>query len=445
MYKSICLLVSLFANSYVFTQSITNNPLSYYGIGEQSFGTNAIYNALGQNTISYYDSSQLNIFNPASYSSFSSGNTLFSLGIDFRRSQFSEFGNTNSQVAVMPDHFAMGFKLSKITGLAFGIKPYSSRGYEITEYDSLNSLTNKYLGTGGIRTFFLGTSIRVINRQKSKLAFGVNAESIFGSVTNSRTSKLFSTSSDYPSGISNSTIKVSAINVDFGISFNRNFSKRHNLMLSAVYTPNLLLQKLSLKDEIFYAKLLSGIITYDTISYFVSSASMVSSSSRAGFSYTLNLPNWQRNMRQLHPSIMLVGSYSSSSMTLQDSSITLLDSKIIRHFGFGIQFIPETKLFENSTNLKFLEKVQYRIGYFKQQNSISNVIDKSINISGITFGFGIPILVQQSLSSLNIGFTFGKNTDLISTSLAEKYFAMNFGIILSPPFFDRWFRKRKLD
>ena len=50
-----------------------------------------------------------------------------------------------------------------------------------------------------------------------------------------------------------------------------------------------------------------------------------------------------------------------------------------------------------------------------------------------------------ALSSLNIGFTFGKNTDLQSTSLAENYFAMNLGIILSPPFFDRWFRKRKLD
>lgn len=439
MYKTICLFVILFLKSNVFAQSITNNPLSYYGIGEQSFGSNAIYNALGQNSISYYDSSQLNIFNPASYASLSSGNTLVSLGIDFRRSQFSEFGNTNSQVVVMPDHFAMGFKLSKITGLAFGIKPYSIRGYELTEYDSLNSLTNKYLGTGGIRTFFLGTSIRVINKPKSKLAFGVNAESIFGSVTNSRISKLFATSSDYPSGISNSTIKLSAINVDFGISFNRNISKRHNLMLSAVYTPNLLLQRLSLKDEIFYAKLLSGIITYDTISYSVSSSSMVSSSSKAGFSYTLNLPNWQRNMRQLHPSIMLVGSYSSSSMTLLDSK------KIMSHLGFGIQFIPETKLFENSTNLKFLEKVQYRIGYFQQQNSISNVINKNINVSGFTFGFGFPILVQQSLSSLNIGFTFGKNTDSISTSLAEKYFAMNFGIILSPPFFDRWFRKRKLD
>ena len=439
MHKTICLLVILFLKSNVFAQSITNNPLSYDGIGEQSFGSNAIYNALGQNIISYHDSSQLNIFNPASYSSLSSGNTLVSLGIDFRRSQFSELGNTNSQVAVMPDHFAMGFKLSKISGLAFGIKPYSSRGYELTEYDSLNLLTNKYLGTGGIRTFFLGTSIRVINKQKSKLSLGVNTESIFGSVTNSRTSKLFSTSSDYPSGISNSTIKVSAINVDFGISYQQRLSKKHLLNISGVYTPNLLHQNLTISDEIFYAKLLSGIIAYDTISYSLSSASMVSSSSKVGFSYTLNLPNWRRKLRELHPSIILVGSYSNSSMALEDTE------NLMQHFGFGIQFIPETKLFENSTTLKFFEKINYRVGYFQQQNSILSVVDRTIIDRGVTFGFGIPILVQQSLSSLNIGFTFGKNTDLQSTSLAENYFAMNLGIILSPPFFDRWFRKRKLD
>ena len=136
---------------------------------------------------------------------------------------------------------------------------------------------------------------------------------------------------------------------------------------------------------------------------------------------------------------MLVGSYSNSSMALDETK------NLMQHFGFGIQFIPETKLFENSTTLKFFEKINYRVGYFQQQNSILSVVDRTIIDRGVTFGFGIPILVQQSLSSLNIGFTFGKNTDLQSTSLAENYFAMNLGIILSPPFFDRWFRKRKLD
>jgi hypothetical protein len=439
MYKTICLLVLLFAIRTVFTQSITNNPLSYYGIGEQSLGSNAIYNALGQNTISYFDSSQLNIFNPASYSSLSSGNTLVSLGIDFRRSQFSEQGNSISKLAIMPDHFAMGFKISKLMGLAFGIKPYSRRGYEIIEYDSVNSLTNKYEGTGGIRTFFLGSSIRLINKQTSKLSFGFNAEAISGSVTNSRNSKLFSASSDYPSGISNSTIKLSAFNVDFGISYQQRLSKKHLLSLSGVYTPNLLLQNLTISDEIFYAKLLSGIIAYDTISYSLSSASMVSSSSKLGFSYTLNLPNWRRKLRELHPSIMLVGSFSNSSMVLEDTK------NLMEHFGIGIQFIPETKLFENSTTLKFFEKIYYRVGYFQQQNSILSVTDRKIMDRGVTFGFGIPILVQQSLSSLNFGFTFGKNIDLKSALLSENYFAMNLGIILSPPFFDRWFRKRKLD
>ena len=439
MYKTICLLVILFAIRNGFTQSITNNPLSYYGIGEQSLGINAIYSALGQNTISYFDSSQLNIFNPASYSSLSSGNTLVSLGIDFRRSQFTEQGISNSQLAIMPDHFAMGFKISKIMGLAFGIKPYARRGYEIIEHDSVNSLTNKYEGTGGIRTFFLGSSIRLINKQSSKLSFGFNAEAIFGSVTNSRNSKLFSTSSDYPSGISNSTKKLTAFNVDFGVSYEQRLSKKHLLKISGVHTPNLLFQNLTISEELFYAKLLSGIIAYDTISYSIVSSSIVSSSSKLGFSYTLNLPNWRRKMRQLHPSIMLAGFYSNSSMGLEETK------NLTQHFGFGIQFTPETKLFENSTTLKFFEKIHYRLGYFQQQNSIFSVTDRTIRDRGVTFGFGFPILVQQSLSSFNIGFTFGKNADLQSTSLAENYFAMNLGIILSPPIFDRWFRKRKLD
>ena len=439
MYKTICLLVILFAIRNGFTQSITNNPLSYYGIGEQSLGSNAIYNSLGQNTISYFDSSQLNIFNPASYSSMSSGNTLVSLGIDFRKSQFTEQGISNSQLAIMPDHFAMGFKISKLMGLAFGIKPYSRRGYEIVENDSINYLTNKYEGTGGIQTFFLGSSIRLINKQNSKLAFGVNADAIFGSVINSRNSKLFSSNSNNRGGISNSTIKLSAFNFDFGVSYEKRLSKKHLFKISGVYTPNLLVQNLTIFEELFYAKLLSGIIAYDTISHSIVSSSIVSSSSKVGFSYTLNLPNWRRKMRQLHPSVMLVGSYSNSSMALQETK------NLMQHFGFGIQFIPETKLFENSTTLKFFEKIHYRVGYFQQQNSILSVIDRKINDRGVTFGFGLPILAQQSLSSLNIGFTFGKNTDLLSTSLAENYFAINFGIILSPPIFDRWFRKRKLD
>jgi len=64
---------------------------------------------------------------------------------------------------------------------------------------------------------------------------------------------------------------------------------------------------------------------------------------------------------------------------------------------------------------------------------------------GLTFGLGIPILAQQSLSSLNISFQFGQRGLNEANALKESFIGMNFGLIVSPSSFDKWFRKRKLD
>jgi hypothetical protein len=63
----------------------------------------------------------------------------------------------------------------------------------------------------------------------------------------------------------------------------------------------------------------------------------------------------------------------------------------------------------------------------------------------MTFGLGIPILAQQSLSSLNIAFQLGQRGINEASSLKESYLGINFGLIVSPSSFDKWFRKRKLD
>ena len=432
----------LFAVSFsnLMAQSITNNPLSYFGIGEQSFGSNAIYDALGRNNINYFDSSQLNIFNPASYSSLSTGNTLLSIGINGRGSKFTEQSNQALRITAMPDHFSLGFKVSKIAGIAFGLKPFSTRGFEIKESDSVNLLVNTYIGSGGTQSFFLGSAIRILKLDKSKLSIGFNADYIFGSVTNSRKSQTFSSSSSsYPAGIFNSTIKVIAFNVDLGISFDQRLFKNHSINLSGVYTPNIILQNSSTSEGLFYAKLITSGISYDTISYINKKSFIKTSSYKFGFAYTLNLPYWKKDTRLLHPSLILLGSYSNLR-----SSIDYAEN-LMNQISFGIQFIPESKIIQNSTNLKFYEKIYYRIGFFQQDNIISSVSKMNYKDKGITFGFGFPILVQQSLSSLNIGFTFGNKSSKNSYSLAENYFGINFGIIFSPSNFDRWFRKRKLD
>ena len=144
-------------------------------------------------------------------------------------------------------------------------------------------------------------------------------------------------------------------------------------------------------------------------------------------------------MRFINPSILFLGSYSTMKTNFSSSS------NEINQISFGIQFAPETKIFENNINLKLLEKINYRIGFYKQQNSINALSNLNYNDIGFTFGLGIPIIIQQSLSSFNASFSFGNCNTKNSSSLSEKYFGINFGFIFSPAKFDRWFRKRKLD
>ncbi len=424
--------------SSVIAQSITTNPLSYYGIGEQSFGSNAIYSALGQNTISLFDSTQLNYFNPAAYSSLSTGNTLLSIGINARLSKFSEQNLQKGNLAIMPDHFALGFKISKNVGFAFGLKPFSSRGYEIIENDSINLIQNKYEGFGGIHSLFFGSSLSIINLKRTHLSLGFNAAYLFGSITNSRNSRLFSSSSSFPAGIDNSTIKLSGLNLDLGISCKQKISNKQSFCLSSVYSPNIMLQNSTISEGLYYAQLSSNGIVYDTINYESSKVEINNSSLKFGFCYSWDLPNWTRDTRVLHPSLKLVGSYSNLKSTI------LTTENTINLYGLGIQFMPETKLLQNRTNYKFFEKVSFRVGYYFQNNTISNLTYKFQN-NGFTFGFGLPILMQQSLSSINIGFVLGRVVSDNSTALAENYFGVNLGIILAPASFDRWFKKRKLD
>ena len=113
-------------------------------------------------------------------------------------------------------------------------------------------------------------------------------------------------------------------------------------------------------------------------------------------------------------------------------------------FSFGLQFNPELKIAENFTNLKTLEKFSYRLGFYQQ--TLPYLLNNSQYFDrGMTFGLGIPILAQQSLSSVNIAFQFGQRGVNETSALKESYLGINFGLIVSPSSFDKWFRKRKLD
>jgi hypothetical protein len=56
----------------------------------------------------------------------------------------------------------------------------------------------------------------------------------------------------------------------------------------------------------------------------------------------------------------------------------------------------------------------------------------------------MPLLAQVSLSSLNVGLTFGERT-IASGIWKEQFIGARVSLIMAPSNFEKWFRKRQLD
>lgn len=430
----------------VYGQSTTKDPVSYFGIGEQANGNNSIYNALGKNNFNFFDSTQLNIYNPASYNTMSNGNTLFSLDINNRLSRYQQGSTTEYNSALMLEHYAMGFKMKKRMGMAFGLRPFSSRGYSFSEqiYTGTDYLKYTYSGNGGIHNLFLGFSYGIIHKKNTKLALGTNLSYLFGNVSNERKSLLVDASTTQ-GGLSRDLYRMTAFHYEIGTYFRQQLTPKQQILLSGVVEPT---QKYNTtyRQEFYTASNIESPSTYDTLTYTETSGKInIDLSYKLGLNYQICLPNWQRKSRSLHPGFNIMASYTKAGAISHNFSSVgawplVSNSKI----SLGVQFNPELKIFENISNLKTLEKWSYRVGAFQQ--TLPYVInDKQFVDRGVTFGLGIPLLAQQSLSSLNFAFTLGERGNNDPAKMKESYIGINFGLILSPSAFDKWFRKRKLD
>lgn len=428
-------------------QSTNTNALSYFGLGERASGNHAIYDALGQNNFNFCDSAQLNFFNPASYSLLSAGNTLFSIGIQSRASQYSYNNNLENKLNAMVDHFALGFKMKKRMGLAFGLKPFTSRGYSFSQKVStgLDSIKYNYIGTGGIQDLFLGFSFGFIQNKRTKVSVGGNISYLFGTVSNERQSILVDANTS-SGGLDRKSFQVKSLHYELGFLFRQKIASKQEVTFSGILTPSQNLNATYL-NEFYSMSNLNSLATYDTLNYEKTTGKITYGLGlKYGVSYQVILPDWKRNTRTLHPQLTILASYSSASKIDHNfdniNSWNLSDSK---KTSLGIQFSPESKLYENIATLRGLEKLSYRIGAYQSLLPYVSQNGSRYEEAGVSFGIGMPILAQQGLSSLNLALTLGTRGNSEINATQEKFIGLSFGLIVSPSSFDRWFRKRKLD
>ncbi len=431
-------------------QISTNSPYSSQGIGDVSFYGNAYLTSLGGASTAVFDSSQVNLFNPSSYSHVTHQLPLFSLGLAHEQQRFSTGGSESSGSFSGITHMSLIIPFANRFGLAFGIKPLSRTGYEINDHQIVNgdSLFHDYNGSGAIQEAILGFSATIIKRRKHALTIGVNGKHYFGSIINRRTS-YSNTNVGQSGGFDKRELQARAIGGEIGLNYNWKPSTEHEVYFGATYR---LEQSLNARrsDYRVYFSSVTNTNSYDTLLSNPNIEGSIELPERLslGASYIFTPQPDESSRSSKSPLFMLTGEWSTenwSTFTEEfNGTTTTPDFRDLQATRVGFEYSPHYKSNSGSAYLNFFDRFRYRLGAYTVNTQYltqgEGLVDR-----GITAGVGIPIVINRAVSSVNFSARVGELGAASSAAqLNEGYFGFNFGINIAPSY-DKWFRKYKLD
>jgi hypothetical protein len=440
MWKFSLLFILLVCN-FSLSQQYTKDPLSAIGIGQEDNTQNATFEALGNNRVSYIDSTNLNFYNSASYSFLSHGQPIFSTGLSNINYQFSQQGLSSSNNVIGLNHFAFGLSFANRFGLSFGLKPFTNTGYEVmtTSWNGTDSITANYFGSGTLSNAFLGASFKILNTENNKFSIGVNMGRIFGSNFHNQSIYL---KNEYIASIKRDELKISDYYPEFSAIYNFSFSKSVNLFLTGTYKPKKELNG-SMTTALIAAKDYQNVNSYDTLDYVILNGNITYPSSY-DVGFKLDLTKYLTHSSVKIPQIIVLASYKLMNWNEYHSDFATNTFSNTSGYTFGLQYAPHVDFYDRSKAISSISRIRYRAGYQYAQLPYELNGKKYINQS-FGFGFGIPILSQRTLSSINIGVSFGQKTNLNQADFTQKYVGYSLGVSISPAFYDRWFKKNKID
>jgi hypothetical protein len=434
----------------MWAQTTSSSPYSTAGIGEEGALPEAQYGGMGNISSIVFDSTLINTYNPSSYSLMSFGQPLFSVGVASRFSTYSnDQGSFNGKTTGI-SNITMAIPVGNRFGIGLGLKPFTRKGYNLSQrsYAYDDSTTFNYQGYGSTNLLFVGLAYSVIKTDKTYLSVGFNLGYLFGSVTNQRSS-IFDASSP-AGGVDLTTYRMKAFHYSFGASYQRflDIDKRKQLFLSAVYTPQISMN--SFRDySLYYATDVNNQLSYvDTISYIEDNQGKIVFPSKqtfgAGYAFTPNtIKNTDRKKYQLgvfaEVNLMQWEAYAEQFDTHASATFSnTFSSKI------ALQYIPNIDVTKKSKGIKYFSKIKYRIGgqYGLLPNSMNG---RQLKTTMVTAGLGFPFLGQKTNSSLNISFQYGTSGTGNAADLKERFYSINFGVIIAPSSYEKWFKKYKLD
>jgi hypothetical protein len=438
---AICCQIILFT-SIVQAQKTSNSPYSRYGIGltrNASFNSNigtgsvgyawrpTIYKPLINDSLAKSNAklndrrtNYINLLNPASISNISL--TTFETGLFSRNTKSTSNGQSNQANNTTISHIAVGFPVSEKIGMAFGLRQFSSVGYEYENFGLLNSnvlVTNLYEGSGGLNEVFVSGAYEY----KSNLSLGFSAKYLFGGIDrekrviydNSTVTGLFNT-------LDLTETNVSSFSFDIGVQYFKNIRNDYRLVVGLVASPKDELSAEQSNATVTYTGNIDSESVKDSITSFVGKDITLPFASKLGGGFSFEKKG------------VWVAEFDFTNYTYDDykieENIFLKDSYTI---NVGFERFNRMNAFGS-----YFKRMGYRTG-FRYNSSLINI--SGIDVSEMAVSAGLSMPLRKSFSTINFGIELGTRGEDSNGLTKENFFNILFGITIN----DKWFIQRKYD
>ncbi|MAM15763.1 MAG: hypothetical protein CMC10_00500 [Flavobacteriaceae bacterium] len=417
MIKNLVKIFLLIFTNIALSQSGTNSPYSYTGLGEVNFRGNQINRFMGGLEV-YNDSIHANLSNPSSYAKLLL--TTYSIGLNYSNNQLSDTNDSKSLISSGLDYIGIAIPTKKF-GFGFGIIPFTSVGYKLSQIDDSSSsdILNRYEGEGGINKVFFSLGLYLLKN----LSFGVTINYDFGKLKY-QTSKFLD--DVYLGTVLINESSISGLDIKLATNYEIPVNSKIDLHMMVSYVPQGSLnsnnKRLLITSPLSDPSNIAEIIEIDLAETGLDFTEIqLPSSSIVGFGLGKK-SKWFAGAQYIMT--------NSSNFKNSFNTLPNVSYKDGSQFSIGGFYIPDY-----SSITSYWKRVVLRMGF---RHEVTGIFKNNfgINETGINFGAGLPL---PGYSNVNIGFEYGSRGTKNSNILNEKFWTVRIGFSLN----DRWFIKRK--
>lgn len=428
MIRNIVFAIACLALTEMCAQDGSISPYSYFGLGDlRDAGT--VENQMMGGIAVFADSIHINLENPAAYSKMgvdvrdNFGITTYSFGVSHQETRFKSFTEEQSSSVTNLDYLALGLTLKKGLGLGFGIKPYSSVGYNFQDLSGADGsrILNEYSGDGGLNKVFLSVGYEFAKN----LGLGITANYNFGEINTLRQQ---STENVQFGARDRRQSNINGFDLNYALNYTPAIDEKHTLFTSLRINTQANLSARNTQQ--IGSFVLNDGQALEIIEVDLEARGLADTGVKIPTTTTLGI-GYGKNMKWF-----LGAEYSFQNLNDLSNEFLQVDNLVYDNastIALGGFYIPNSGSFQS-----YFNRITYRAGVRLEKTGMV-VNDTDINNFGITFGFGLPL--GNSLSNLNLGFEVGRRGTTSADLIEESYFKFNVGLSLN----DQWFQKRKIN